>query len=336
MYGYVNVSKGYNSNLSYGSSDSANLEQAYTRLTTLNGIRTSRIVHVRALKTLFAGLGLYTNSALPASIKITNIATGYTLTKPVFANSGNPQYFNATHHVANDFVDFSVDVSSVVNTSLFTAGAYKVEFVYTTAVVSVDDGTQVIYLDHRKVLTGLPNLGALQAVYDPTVNSQYVDHKGNLVASGSPADGSALYTYLSGTHTTTEGTQANYVHAGEAYNFKYKFSEQVFKAGDNDPTRLARYQLRSMSLNYNDTGSFDVTVASTGRTEKVTGFTGRILGQSDNLLGYSPVVEDGTLKVGIQSQAKATDITITNNSHLPSTFQNAELEAFVTLRNKRI
>tara|TARA_B110000977_G_C11091042_1_gene496909 strand:+ start:523 stop:3552 length:3030 start_codon:yes stop_codon:yes gene_type:complete len=336
MYGYINISKGYNSNLNFGSSDSANIQQAYTRLSTLNGILSSRIVHVRALKTLFAGLSLYTDASLPVSIKITNNTTGYAFTRPVFANSGNPQYFNATHHVANNFVDFRVDVSSAENAGLFTSGVFAVEFIYADTVVSVDSSTQVVHLDHSKVLTGLPNLAALQAVYNPTVNSQYVDHKGNLVASGSPADGSALYTYLLGTHTTTEGTQANYVYAGEAYNFKYKFSEQVFKAGDNDPTRLARYQLRSMSLNYNDTGSFDVTVASTGRTEKVTGFTGRILAQADNILGYSPVVEDGTLKVGIQSQAKETDITITNNSHLPSTFQNAEVEAFVTLRNKRI
>ena len=336
MYGYVNVAKGYNSNLNYGSSDSANVEQAYTKVSTFNGSLTNRIVHVRALKTLFAGIGLYTSAALPVSIKITNTTTGYAFTKPVVADLyQSSSHFNTTHNVANDFVDFTVDVNHEVNTSLFT-GTFSVEFVYADAVVSVDSGTQVIHLDHRKVLSGLPNLAALQAVYDPTVNSQYVDHKGNLVASGSPADGSALYTYLSGTHTTTEGTQANYVHAGEAYNFKYKFSEQVFKAGDRDPTRLARYQLRSMSLNYNDTGSFDVTVASTGRTEKVTSFTGRILAQANNILGYSPVVEDGTLKVGIQSQAKATDITITNDSHLPSTFQNAEVEAFVTLRNKRI
>ena len=134
----------------------------------------------------------------------------------------------------------------------------------------------------------------------------------------------------------------DYVYIGEPYTFKYQFSEQIFKPQD-DPTRIARYQLRNISLNYNDTGSFDVTVTRTGRKDAagnleqdVTNFTGRILSESSNLLGASPTVEDGTLKVGIQSQAKETDITITNRSHLPSTFQNAEVEAFVTLRNKRI
>ena len=129
--------------------------------------------------------------------------------------------------------------------------------------------------------------------------------------------------------------EGNTVYIGQRYTFKYQFSEQIFKPQD-DPTRIARYQLRNISLNYNDTGSFDVSVESTGRVPKITNFTGRILSNSSNLLGSQPTVEDGTLKVGIQSQAKETDITITNSSHLPSTFQNAEVEAFVTLRNKRI
>lgn len=202
--------------------------------------------------------------------------------------------------------------------------------------LNIQNTVRSIHLDHRQVLTGLADQAALLNVCTPTANTKYVDHEGNLITTGTPADGTALFTYLAGTHTTSAGVVANYAYVGEAYTFKYKFSEQVFKAGDRDPTRMARYQLRSISFNYNDTGSFNVTVSSTGRADKVTNFTGRILGQVNNILGYSPVVEDGTLKVGIQSQAQATDITITNDTHLPSTFQNAEVEAFVTLRNKRM
>lgn len=202
--------------------------------------------------------------------------------------------------------------------------------------LNIQNTVRSVHLDHRQVLTGLADQAALLNVYTPTVNTQYVNHEGSLITTGTPADGTALFTYLAGTHTTSAGTVANYVYVGEAYTFKYKLSEQVFKAGDSDPTRMARYQLRSIIFNYNDTGSFDVTVASTGRADKVTNFTGRILGQVNNILGYSPVVEDGTLKVGIQSQAQETDVTITNATHLPSTFQNAEVEAFVTLRNKRM
>ena len=110
----------------------------------------------------------------------------------------------------------------------------------------------------------------------------------------------------------------------------------MFKPETNDPTQIARFQLRNINFKYNDTGTFDVTTVSTGRTPKVTNFTGRITGQANNLLGYAAVVDDGSFKVGVQSQAKETAITITNSSHLPSTFQSAEWEGFIHSRNTRI
>jgi hypothetical protein len=91
-----------------------------------------------------------------------------------------------------------------------------------------------------------------------------------------------------------------------------------------------------MSLNYSNTGKFNVTVESVGRAAVVSEFTGRILGQQENLLGYNAVVPEGSFQVGVQSQPKTTKITITNDSHLPCVFQSAEWEGFVTLRNQRL
>ena len=335
--GYVHTRKGYASNLSgSGTAASSYLLQAYVHATTYvgGGVTNPYKARVRALQSLFSGASAYSNADLPVSIKITNNSTGHVFTKSIVqAVPLSSSYFLATPSA--DYVDFDVVIDSTLYAAMFN-GSYTVDFVYATTTVSVQSGSNPVLLDHRKTLSGLANQAALLSVYDATTNSRYVDHKGNLLASGTPADDSVLFTYLAGTHVANGATVANYVYAGEAYDFNYKFSEQVFRAGDNDPTRMARHQLRSIALNYNDTGNFNVTVSSTGRDDKVTNFTGRILGQSDNLLGYSPVVEDGTLKVGIQSQAQETDITINNDSHLPSTFQNAEVEAFVTLRNKRM
>ena len=127
----------------------------------------------------------------------------------------------------------------------------------------------------------------------------------------------------------------NHVTVGQPYSFKYQMSEQVFDVVDGDPTQLARFQLRSMSFNFNDTGTFTVTTNSTGRTASVSTYTGRITGQAQNLLSYSAVVDNDTFKVGVQSQAKETDITITSDSHLPCVFQSAEYEGFVHLRSQR-
>ena len=123
---------------------------------------------------------------------------------------------------------------------------------------------------------------------------------------------------------------------GEPYTFKYQLSEQVFKPDQQGATDLGRLQLRKINFNFSNTGQFKVDVESVGRAKSTSEFTGRILGQSSNLLDQSSIVPDGNFEVGIQSQAKTTKITIINDSYLPSVFQSAEWEGFITLRNQRL
>ena len=123
---------------------------------------------------------------------------------------------------------------------------------------------------------------------------------------------------------------------GEPYTFKYQMSEQVFKPVQGDSTKLARFQLRKMSFNFSNTGKFDVTVDSIGRDPSVATFSGRILGEPENILGQAAVVPEGSFSVGVQSKPATTKITITNDTHLPSVFQSAEWEGFVVLRNQRL
>ena len=196
-------------------------------------------------------------------------------------------------------------------------------------------------LDHQVRLEAL-TVGAavttLTGLYTPTPLTKFVDYKGTIIGTGnSDATQAKVVAAISQkTHLESGETVNDYIYAGEPYQFKYKLSEQVYKPVDGDYTDLSRLQLRSISFNYNDTGTFDVDVKSRGRDTKTTTFTGRILGQKDNILDYSPIVERGSIKVGIQSQAKETEITITNDSHLPCVFQSAEWEGFITLRNKRL
>ena len=196
-------------------------------------------------------------------------------------------------------------------------------------------------LDHQVRLEA-PTVGAavtsLAGLYLPTYLTQFVNYKGEIIGTGNSAATQAkvVAAISQKTHLESGQTFNDYVYAGEPYQFKYKLSEQVYKPVDGDYTDLSRLQLRSISFNYNDTGTFDVDVKSRGRDTKTTAFTGRILGQKDNILDYSPVVERGSIKVGVQSQAKETEITITNDSHLPCVFQSAEWEGFITLRNKRL
>ena len=198
-----------------------------------------------------------------------------------------------------------------------------------------------VLLDHRVKFQGSATTTTTQNVqyaYSAGANTLYINYKGDIIATGASTDSyTKVAAHLNAPQHFENGVPVyNYVFIGEPYTFKYQLSEQVFKPVQGDSTQLARFQLRSVSFNYNDSGTFDVTVKSSGRDPKVTTFTGRILGQLDNLLGYTPVVKDGSIKIGVQSQAKETDITITNSSHLPSVFQSAEWEGFVVLRNQRL
>lgn len=198
-----------------------------------------------------------------------------------------------------------------------------------------------VLLDHRVKFQGSAATTTTQNVqyaYSAGANTLYINYKGDIIATGASTDSyTKVAAHLNAPQHFENGVPVyNYVFIGEPYTFKYQLSEQVFKPVQGDSTQLARFQLRSVSFNYNDSGTFDVTVKSSGRDPKVTTFTGRILGQLDNLLGYTPVVKDGSIKIGVQSQAKETDITITNSSHLPSVFQSAEWEGFVVLRNQRL
>ena len=201
-----------------------------------------------------------------------------------------------------------------------------------------------VHLDHQVKLQASTSAAAsfttsdLNTAYTATSVTQFIDHKGDVIATGNSdaAKAKVVAVIHNKEHTENGSTVGSYVYAGEPYTFKYQLSEQVFTPERGDTTDLARFQLRNISFKYNDTGTFNVTTGSTGRTPKVSKFTGRIVGQANNLLGYAAVVDNGSYKIGVQSQAKETDITITNDSHLPSTFQSAEYEAWVTLRNQRL
>jgi len=180
--------------------------------------------------------------------------------------------------------------------------------------------------------------GLVASTYPPLSSTTvFTNHAGAIIATGnSNAELTKVASYMNLSHVENGSTILNYVFAGEPYTFKYQLSEQVFKPVKGDSTEMARFQLRNMNFNYNDTATFTVTVENLGRDTKTTKFTGRILGQANNILGLAPIVDTGGFKVGVQSQAKNTKITLTNDTHLPSLFQSVEWEGFVNLRNQRL
>ena len=200
----------------------------------------------------------------------------------------------------------------------------------TMAKMDLTDDHETILLDN-KILIGQ---------WQPTANNLPHDYEAG-ASDGKVCvniDGLSLGAYDHNNLTTAQQETLNsgQLYIGDPYTFKYQLSEQVFEPVKGDPTQLSRFQLRKISFNYNNTGHFDVTVDSVGRSPVISHFTGRVLDNQHNLLDKSAVIDDGAFQVGVQSQATNTAITITNDSHLPSIFQSAEWEGYIVLRNQRL
>jgi len=117
---------------------------------------------------------------------------------------------------------------------------------------------------------------------------------------------------------------------GEAYTFEYQFSQQYLQTQSNiSGTRSAikdgRLQIRNWTVSFNDTGYFQTSVTPKGRSESTTTFTGAIV-SSATVNGVN--LEDGDYTFAVQSRNDQLTVKLTNNSHLPSNFINAEWQAY--------
>jgi hypothetical protein len=126
---------------------------------------------------------------------------------------------------------------------------------------------------------------------------------------------------------------------GRRYVFSYQLSTVVVRtptAGGGQKTDTeGRLQLRKLAFNYDDAGYFKVKVTPAGRETYNYVFSGKVLGQSSGTIGsYS--ISEGRFIVPIISQNIGTNITLENDSPLPSSFLSADWEGFYTKRSKAI
>lgn len=125
---------------------------------------------------------------------------------------------------------------------------------------------------------------------------------------------------------------------GELFNFKIQLSEQMLKTTDERGTRSdteGRLQLRSMWLNYVDSGYFQVIVEHVDKETYTYDMTARILGSGHNLLGSMPV-ETGQFKFPIQELASNTKIYVESNYPSPVALIGAGWEGNYYRRSERL
>ena len=133
-----------------------------------------------------------------------------------------------------------------------------------------------------------------------------------------------------GTTITVTGdiTAFNYLLVKRIYF--YTFSQQYLALGQNQSgsrTRIreGRLQIRNWTVSFNDTGFFQSEVTPIGRSVSTSIFTGTIVGTG---LAGTVNLEDGNFTFAVQSRNENLSISLTNNSHLPSNFVNAEWEGY--------
>lgn len=120
---------------------------------------------------------------------------------------------------------------------------------------------------------------------------------------------------------------------GFKYQQKYVFSE-FFLRSDGKSVVGGRLQLRYLTLAFNNTTEFTVTVERAGIDSRVKRYDGRILDEVLNILGSIPVVH-GTARFPIHTKSENAVITITNDTEHDAVFQTAEWEGTYTRRSRR-
>ena len=141
------------------------------------------------------------------------------------------------------------------------------------------------------------------------------------------------------TNTTVAATgdySAHPVIIGVPYTMTYEFSTQHVREKDGKQSvQSGRLQLRTMRVNYEDTGFFKVEVTPEARTSYEYEFTGVVLNQASSTI-EDVILSDGTFRFPVQSKNDRVTIKILSDSYLPCAIQNAEWEGFYTIRSQRI
>lgn len=123
---------------------------------------------------------------------------------------------------------------------------------------------------------------------------------------------------------------------GIPYTMTYGFSPQYIRERDGSQSiQSGRLQMRTMRVNFENTGFFKIEVTPDHRQTYTYEYTGVTLNQAGSIIGQV-ILNDGTFRFPLQSKNDRVKIEIKSDSFLPCAFQSAEWEGFYNIRSKRI
>jgi hypothetical protein len=155
-------------------------------------------------------------------------------------------------------------------------------------------------------------------------------------------DGVVLQSSLASTGSTfvVDGDYSGYTFFfGRDYTFDVILTKLMIKENTEtgvDVTDNGRLQVRSMKLNYSDSGTFKVIVNNTEKNRSFTyTSTGKNLGTKDTIIGKA-IIQDGTFKFPVQDLSTSIDIEIIGDTPEPVTILSGSFDALFVPNSRRL
>lgn len=157
--------------------------------------------------------------------------------------------------------------------------------------------------------------------------------------SASPYGEQLQVTKVTNSQYTVSGDEtASSWCAGIGYNFEFHFSQQYLRqetGGGEVAIQDGRLQLRYMSVIYQNSSFFKVSVEPVNRTAKEYTFNGRVFADADNVLDTMPF-DTGEFRFPIASQNTDVEIKLQSDKPFACAFGSAEWDAMYYPKTRRV
>jgi hypothetical protein len=179
--------------------------------------------------------------------------------------------------------------------------------------------------------------GSYNSTTDKTTFTIPYEHNQTLLAIDATNGADLTIDSQSGTTVVVKGNHTSCIF-GSTFESLYEFSKPYVReqgATGQIAITSGRFQIRTLSVDYQDSGFFKATVLPDGRSLSSYEMSGNVINSSSSVIGQ-PNMASGTFNIPIQ--CKNTDFVckIISSSHLPCHFISAEIEGYYHRRNRRM
>jgi hypothetical protein len=123
---------------------------------------------------------------------------------------------------------------------------------------------------------------------------------------------------------------------GRKYTFRYQFSTITMKQQAGQAVKsdtVGRLQVRTMQVNFSETGYFKADVTPEGRSTYSYIYSGKTLGQPSSTIGLIEL-DTGNTKFPVLAQNTSVTIELNSDAPLPCSFLSADWEGYYVKRSR--